>query len=264
VDSVLSDILATCLPGVALVALSLAAAEIGYRIGRRLKAGADDAMRSEVYTLQTATLALLALLLGFSFAMGASAYENRRRVILDETLVIAKAHKHPDRLPERIRSEVRERLIHYIDTRLDLFYQGASGEHRVRAKLHESQRLQHEIWERAVAVTKQEPQSIPVGRAIEALSAMGDLNTRRVAALGQVIPPAMKIALALVVTVAMGWVSCGIGLGPRRNVAMPVILSLLFGFLIAIVIDLDQPRHGIMRASQRALTTLQETLRPVP
>ena len=118
-DSVLSDILATCLPGVVLVALSLAAAEIGYRIGRCLKAGADDAMRSEIYTLQSATLALLALLLGFSFAMGASAYENRRRVILDETLVIAKAHKRADLLPEPTRSEVRERLIHYIDARLD-------------------------------------------------------------------------------------------------------------------------------------------------
>ena len=128
-DSVLSDILATCLPGVVLVALSLVAAEIGYRIGRRLKAGADDAMRSEIYTLQSAMLALLALLLGFSFAMGASAYENRLRVILDETLVIAKAHKRADLLPEPTRSEVRERLIHYIDTRLDLFYQGAAGEH---------------------------------------------------------------------------------------------------------------------------------------
>ena len=62
---------------------------------------------------------------------------------------------------------------------------------------------------------------------------MGDLNTRRVAAFGQVVPPAMKIALALAATVAMGWVGCGIGLGPRRNVVMPVVLSILFGFLIA-------------------------------
>ena len=263
-DSVLSDILATCVPGVVLVALSLVATEIGYRIGRRFKAGADDAMRSEIYTLQSATLALLALLLGFSFAMGASAYENRRRVILDEALVIAKAHKRADLLPEPTHSEVRERLPRYIDTRLDLFYQGAAGEHGVRAKLHESQRLQYEIWERAVAVAKQEPQSVPVGLAIEALSDMGDLNTRRVAAFGQVVPPAMKIALALAATVAMGWVGCGIGLGPRRNVVMPVVLSILFGFLIAIVIDLDQPHHGIIRASQQALTILQETLRPIP
>lgn len=263
-DLVLSDILATCIPGVVLVALSLVAAEIGYRLGRRLKAGADDAMRSEIYTLQSATLALLALLLGFSFAMGASAYENRRRVILDETLIIAKAHKRADLLPDPTRSEVRALLLQYIDTRLDLFYQGAAGEHVVRAKLHESQRLQHEIWERAVAVAQQEPQSLPVGLAIEALSDLGDLNPKRVAALGQVVPPAMRIALALAATVAMGWVGCGLGLGSRRNVAMSVVLALLFGFLIAIVIDLDQPRHGIMRASQRALTTLQETLRPVP
>ena len=108
-----------------MVVLLLAASEIGYRIGRRLKAGADDAMRSEIYTLQAATLALLALLLGFSFSLGASAYENRRRVILNETSVIAKAHKRAVLLPESTRSEVSELLIQYIDTRLDLFYQGA-------------------------------------------------------------------------------------------------------------------------------------------
>ena len=76
-------------------------------------------------------------------------------------------------------------------------------------------------------------------------------------ALGQVVPPAMMIALVLAATVAMGWmgwIGCGIGLGPRRNVAMPVVLSILFGFLIAIVIDLDQPRHDIIRASERSRT----------
>ena len=142
-DSVLSDILVTCIyPGVVMVALSLAASEIGYRIGRRLKAGADNAMRWEIYTLQAATLALLALLLGFSFSLGASAFENRRRVILNEASVIAKAHKRADLLPEPTRSEVHELLIQYIDTRLGLFYQGAFRERVVRAKLHESQRLQ--------------------------------------------------------------------------------------------------------------------------
>jgi hypothetical protein len=90
-----------CVPGVVLVALSLVATEIGYRIGRRFKAGADDAMRSEICTLQSATLALLALLLGFSFAMGASAYENRRRVILDEPWSLQKPTSAPTSCPNR-------------------------------------------------------------------------------------------------------------------------------------------------------------------
>ena len=59
-------------------------------------------------------------------------------------------------------------------------------------------------------------------------------------------------------------VGCGIGLGPRRNLAMSLVLSMSFGFIIAIIIDLDQPRHGIIRASQTALTELRETLRPAP
>jgi hypothetical protein len=49
-------------------------------------------------------------------------------------------------------------------------------------------------------------------------------------------------------------------LGQRRNPAISLVLAILFGFMIAIVVDLDQPRHGIMRASREALIDLRRSL----
>jgi hypothetical protein len=56
---------------VALIALFLLAAEVGFRAGRRHGRRAAD-QESQVGTIQAALLGLLALLLGFSFAMAQS------------------------------------------------------------------------------------------------------------------------------------------------------------------------------------------------
>jgi hypothetical protein len=117
---VVRDIVAMIIPGLLVLVVTLFTAEFGYRIGRRLKAGADDAMRTEINTIQAGTLSLLALLLGFSFSIGANAYEDRRRVITNEAAAIAKAYERAALLPEPAAAEIRTLLIEYTDTRLDL------------------------------------------------------------------------------------------------------------------------------------------------
>jgi hypothetical protein len=40
---------------------------------------------------------------------------------------------------------------------------------------------------------------------------------------------------------------------------MSVILSVLFGLIIAFIIDLDQPRTGVVRSNQEPLLELRES-----
>jgi hypothetical protein len=259
-----SDIAATLLPGLVVVVVALAASELGYRIGRRLKISADEAMRTEINTIQAGTLSLLALLLGFSFSIGADAYENRRNVVLEEAVVLATAHQRAGLLSEPAASEVRALLVRYVDARQNLFYQGILGEPAVRERLRESERLQAAMWESARGAARSDPRSIPVGLLLETLSQVGDLNQRRGLALRQAVPLPMVVALIVTAAVAMGWVGCGIGLGARRNFAMSVVLSLLFGVIIAFIVDMDQPRHGLVRSDPRPLIELQESLKAPP
>jgi hypothetical protein len=258
---VVRDIVAMAIPGLLVLVVTLFTAEFGYRIGRRLKAGADDAMRTEINTIQAGTLSLLALLLGFSFSIGANAYEDRRRVITNEAAAIAKAYDRAALLPEPPAAEIRTLLFEYTDTRLDLFYQGVLGEPQVEEKLGKSARLQEAIWARARAVGQRDPRSIPVGLALDAMSELAELNAHRSMAMTQTVPFAVVVSLAVTAAVAMGWVGVGIGLGPRRNLAMSLILSVLFALIVAFIIDMDQPRNGFIRSSQEPLRELYESLK---
>ena len=63
--------------GLALLALLVLASELGFRAGRRRGPASSDAVRQQVGNIQTALLALFALLLAFTvLAMGVVGYEN--------------------------------------------------------------------------------------------------------------------------------------------------------------------------------------------
>jgi hypothetical protein len=62
-----------------LFGLLLVATEAGFRRGRVIPSEIEDPAKSELTTLQSAMVGLLALLLAFSFAMAESRFETRRQ-----------------------------------------------------------------------------------------------------------------------------------------------------------------------------------------
>ena len=67
------------------VVVFLAIIELGFRLGRRQRRGAaDEAAKTHIGGLQTALLGLLALLLGFTFAMSVTRFEARKNLVLEE------------------------------------------------------------------------------------------------------------------------------------------------------------------------------------
>jgi len=67
----------------AAIAAFWSALEVGFRIGARRQANSDEPDRTHANTLHGAVLGLLALPLGFRFAMAVSRNENRRTLMVD-------------------------------------------------------------------------------------------------------------------------------------------------------------------------------------
>ena len=97
-----------------------------------LAAGAGDILRSKVHPLVEeerddfgmilgATLTLLGLLIGFSFSMAISRYDQRKNYEEAEANAIGTEYLRADLLPPEDRARVRELLKMYLDERV-LFY----------------------------------------------------------------------------------------------------------------------------------------------
>src|SRR3974390_1430278 len=94
----------------------LSATEIGRRIGVRRAASGGD----HIATLESAILSLLALMIGFTFAMALSRFEGRRDAVLNEANAIGTTALRARLLPQPERKEVLKLLKEYVKVRLEI------------------------------------------------------------------------------------------------------------------------------------------------
>src|SRR6478672_11602005 len=131
---------------VSLVAI-LAASEIGRWLGLRTGGRSEE----NIPTLEGAVLGLLALMIGFTFAMALSRFEARRDAVLDEANAIGTTALRARLLPDPQRSETLKLLREYVQIRLDIVRSGTSLVELTRA-VERSNALQEALWQQAKAM----------------------------------------------------------------------------------------------------------------
>ena len=233
--------------------------EVAFRFGRRERlehAGHTD----QLATVQAAILGILALLLGFSFALSAGRFNGRSELILDEANGIGTAWLRCDLLPVEQRGEVRDLLRRYIDERV-VFYDANDAKTRTAA-IVESEALQAGIWARVEAVAKATPLLADV--ILTPFNDLFDLHGKRVAAVQRHLPVMLLLLLLACSVVAVGAVGYGCGVAGKRNVVMTTALAFLVAAVLWAIIDLDHPRRGLIRSGQQPMLDLQKSLERKP
>jgi Protein of unknown function (DUF4239) len=243
---------------VALV-LFLLACEAGYRIGLKHHAGVNDPTRSHVNALQATVFGLLALLLAFTVSMALSRYETRKELVLAEANAIGTAALRAALLADAQRSEATALLRQYVDARL-AFYNAGIDPARLAAAAAETTRLQQALWATAVRTTRDDARSVPAGLFVQALNDVIDLDTKRAQALKDHIPaPVLYLVLATAL-VALGFLGAGCGLDARRRFGSTALVCLLLALVLAVILDLDRPRRGLIQVSQDSMLGVKASL----
>ena len=111
------DIDVGLIAGILLVS-TVAALEVGYRVGVRIKERTDELSRTHIHLTETATLSLLALLLAFTFSLSLQRYDSRSDQVVDEANAIGTAYLRVDLLPPSLRDEVRGLMREYVNLRV--------------------------------------------------------------------------------------------------------------------------------------------------
>ena len=224
---------------------------------RRRKQKLEEGVREDLGVITAAALTLLALIIGFSFSMAISRYDQRKNYEEAEANAIGTEYVRADLLPAADAAKVRLLLRNYLDQRI-LFYV-TRNEQQIRQINARTSQLQTELWSTVLAPAAAQPTPM----LALAVSGMNDvLNSQGYtqAAWWNKIPIA---AWALMAAIA---ICCNVlvGYGARNPKAkgillliLPVIVSISF-FLIA---DIDSPRGGLIRVNPQNLISLVESLR---
>ncbi len=241
------------------IVLVVIAGEAGRLVGIRWRRVRPDAQVAELGTLEAAGLGLLALMIGFTFAMTLSRFDARLRGVLDEANAISTATLRSGLLPPPHAGEVKRLLADYVRVRLDLI-DGPRDAAALDKAVQHSNRLQAELWQHAIAVSLAEPQSIPAGLFAAGLNQMFDLQETRLAAGRNRVPPAVLFLLLGIAVSVVGLSGYVAGLGGRSGRVPHALMAILLAAVIAMVDDIDRSQSGFITVNQQALLNLERNL----
>lgn len=244
---------------VMVLGLALGATEAGFRLGRRGRSGIDAAAHAQIGTIQASVLGVLALLLGFSFAMAASRFDVRKQLVLDESNAIGTALLRARLLPEPHGREIAMLLRQYVDARL-AFYQAGIDPAKRRMANDNTAQLHERLWREAATVAAQDHHAVITGLFVQTLGDVIDLHAKRVAALENHVPGNIFLLLYFSVAAAMGLTGYSCGMAGARNLAATVTVSLLITAVILLIVDLDRPQRGLIQVGQQSLIDLRNSL----
>jgi hypothetical protein len=238
---------------VAFLVLWFAARFGAYCSKRRRQLQEDE--REDFGIILAATLTLLGLIIGFSFSMAISRYDQRKTYEEAEANAIGTEYVRAGLLPTADAARARQLLKDYLDQRI-LFYHSRAADERTQVNTRTTQ-LQNQLW--SAVQTPAALQPTPVVALV--LSGMNDvLNSQGYtqAAWWNRIPTAAWILMVLIA------ICCNllIGFGARHEhsvlfLIVPLVVSLSF-FLIA---DIDSPVRGLIRVTSQNLDSLSQSLK---
>lgn len=214
----------------------------------------DEDERDDFGVVLGATLTLLGLLIGFSFSMAISRYDQRKLYEEAEANAIGTEYLRVGLLSGDT-SKIRELIRAYLDQRILFYTTRPEGE---LAKINaDTAALQNQLW-LAVQSRSAEPTAVVVLNVTGMNDMLNSEGYTQAAWWNRIPVPAW----ALMFTIA---ICCNalIGYGARRSgwrlfLILPVAVAIAF-FLIS---DLDSPRGGTIRVVPQNLIALARSLRP--
>jgi len=216
-----------------------------------------DSQHEDFAIIQGATLTLLALIIGFTFSMALTRYDQRKNYEEAEANAIGTEYVRADFLPQAEGAKVRALLKSYIEERM-LFYTARSDKELAQINARTA-KLQNELWSAITAPALAQPHQVMA----LVVSGMNDvLNSQgytQAAWLNRIPLGAWYLVTVLSICSTM---LVGIGAHEtkvRRGlfIVLPLVLSIAL-FLIA---DIDSPNQGVIRVIPQNLQILLHSLK---
>ena len=239
----------------ALIVLWLAT-RAGVGAAKKWRTQEDDA-HDGFDVVRGATLTMLGLIIGFSFSMAISRYDQRKTYEEAEANAIGTEYLRADLLPSEDAKQVRALLRDYLDQRM-LFYT-TRDEQALRQVDARTAQLQAGLWSAVRAPAEAQPTPI-IALAVAGMNDVLNSQGYTQAAWWNRIPEAawgLMAVFAVFGNLLLGYGARDARTGRRMRLVLPLVVSIAF-FLIA---DIDSPRQGVIRVNPQNLLSLAQSLR---
>lgn len=239
-------------------ALILAATiEAGYRMSTHFRIQQNPDRKDQMVAIRDGLFVLVSLLLGFTLALSAPRFADRRSLLIEEVNAIGTTYLRASTLPQPYRGQAEQLLRQYVDIRLDLDNAGLSTS-RMKGAVERAKQIQQRLWAGVVEVTKTDRSAVSASY-LSSLNQTIDLHEQRLSALENRIPRAVWLLIFSVSIITV--FTRGLTL-ERRFWLTLVLAPLTIAIVVALIADLDTPSSGLIQLDQRAMQRLKIEITP--
>ena len=221
----------------------------------RTQVNCDQELHEQIVSLREAMLLLLSFVIGFTFSMALTRYDQRCDLVVAEANAISTTSLRVGMLPDAHQVELLNTLREYADSRMRIYEAGLNRQ-RMEAALNQGTQLQNRLWDASVAIGRQD-RSFVFAAFMDSLNETMDLDSKRRAAAENRIPFIVWVLIMFITFLAA--FTAGYSLH-RRFWFAAVALPLTFAVVVALIADLDAPYSGFTGAGHDTTLRLQEQL----
>ncbi len=245
---------------VALALGMLAMLEVGFRLGQPKAVTTSDALRTHINSVQTSLLGLLALIIGFTFAVALQHYDARSTAVVTEANAIGTTWLRTALLADPERQEVRALLRRYVETRIIEGDKALSQGSARAVELSAGNALLDELWQLTARIVSKDNNPVTSGLFVQALNDSVDALATRNAYLARHVPQIELWVLFATFALTAAVLGYSAGTAAHRPPLASMLLIALIVLVTYLIIDLDRPRRGLIQVSQAPMLGLRDSM----
>lgn len=234
----------------------------GYYLGKVNTLKKGEQHFSRVSSIQAGLMGILGVMLAFSFSISSERFEHRRKLVNEESVKIQSAFYRAGLLPDTTRNEMRDLLKKYLEERINFYKPGNTNKDMQKSQVRAKQ-LQERIWSKTATISKASP-NLNTNINILALTEMIEISGIISASFQTHLPEfiiVLLVFISLCTNLIMGYND---GFTTERNILFTVILNLVLCSILFLIMDLDRPTTGFLRADIYGLKELKMEIEKFP
>ena len=228
---------------------------LGHWLGRRHQSSGDVSAKQWIGIVDGPILAIYGLLLAFSFYGATQRFDERRKLIIEETIDLASAFRQTDLLAAEDRPVVQKMLRDYVETQSHLRNRAVEGE-KPGVLYAQSRESFERLWDAVVEATANPRARDASSSLLGTLDEIGEVSARSITA-PYLHPPliisVVLLMLSLVSAFLIGYQASTIR---RKSWAHLGLFVVFLAVVTYLVLDVEYPRVGAIRIGD-----MQEFLR---
>lgn len=228
--------------------------EVGFQIGKRV-ACHDDIKRESKDIALGSMLALLGLVIAFTYAYAISRADHKKEAVQNEANAIGTAFLRAELAAEPFQSELRQLLLGYARTRVTTS-ETISSEENIRQAITRSLEVQSRLWPTTVRMVQADiPGPVEVS-IVQAINNVLDRHSERVALMSDHLPTIALLMLVFIAAASVTVAGYNAGLSGSLNRWRMTTFTLVLAAVLSIIIDFDVPQRGFISTSQNNMVDL--------